>query len=109
MSYSPFWLFILSIILYRKRWTRFLHATLPLDLFIPKEFAAIFIYRQWGFVIKYAYDEDGFSRELKALQALDSLDRAPSLIAYGYASTSIPFLVMTYQGETIPHIDTPTA
>ncbi|KAJ2935314.1 hypothetical protein H1R20_g1780, partial [Candolleomyces eurysporus] len=91
-------------------WTSFLHASLPPDSIMYRDFAILCIYHRWGFVVKYAFEESGFGRELKALQGLTLMEHFPSLIAHGATvarprASSIPFLVMTYHGEPLKEFD----
>ena len=99
--------------LFRKRWTRFIHAYLPPDCVLYRESATVCIYREWGFVVKFALDQGEFDAELKALQHLAPMDCFPSIIAYGSTSaglgSSVPFIVITYHGEALCEIDIHTA
>ncbi|KAJ2935210.1 hypothetical protein H1R20_g1884, partial [Candolleomyces eurysporus] len=94
-------------------WTRFVHANLPPDSVLARDSAVVYIYRRWGFVVKYALDQTSFDAELRAIQGLSLCDRFPSLIAHGSTNTmlrtsSSPFMVITYHGEPVQNFDQAT-
>ncbi|KAJ2923413.1 hypothetical protein H1R20_g13680, partial [Candolleomyces eurysporus] len=91
-------------------WTHFIHAPLPPDSIMYRDSATICLYQKWGFVIKYALEESGFERELKALQGLALMEHSPSLIAHGTTAarpwaSPVPFLVMTYHGAPLQNFN----
>ncbi|RXW21462.1 hypothetical protein EST38_g4393 [Candolleomyces aberdarensis] len=99
-----------SVLTYPKRCMRFIHAYLPPDCVLYRDYAVVCIYRKWGFVVKFALEESGFEAELQALQHLAPLECFPSIIAHGSTSASlspvsIPFVVITYHGEALHEID----
>ncbi|KAJ2927249.1 hypothetical protein H1R20_g9843, partial [Candolleomyces eurysporus] len=99
-----------SSIINSSDWTHFIHAPLPPDSIMYRDSATICLYQKWGFVIKYALEESGFERELKALQGLASMEHSPSLIAHGTTAarpwaSPVPFLVMTYHGAPLQNFD----
>ncbi|KAJ2935912.1 hypothetical protein H1R20_g1181, partial [Candolleomyces eurysporus] len=99
-----------SSIISSSDWTHFIHAPLPPDSIMYWDVATICLYQKWGFVIKYALEESGFERELKALQGLACMEHSPSLIAHGTTAarpwaSPVPFLVMTYHGAPLQNFD----